>query len=195
MPQILASSVRSGPVALTDIDRDLLKRCVAAEPGGWNDFVDRFLGLFHHVIQHTAQARSAGLSRPDIDDFCAEIFLTILANDYAVLKHFKGHASLATYLAVIARRVTVRELMKRRTVSSNGRLADIQIEAKDQQRIESREEVQRMLDGLPEQEAQIVRQYHLEGRSYREISRGLGIPENSIGPALSRARDRIRARA
>lgn len=181
-------------MALTDIDRDLLKRCVAAEPGGWKDFVDRFLGLFHHVIQHTAQSRGGVVSRSDTDDLCAEIFLTLLANNYAVLKQFKGHASLATYLAVIARRVTVRELMKKRASGGNGRLPEMHVESKDQQRIESREEVQRMLDGLPEQEAQIVRQYHLEGRSYREISHGLGIPENSIGPTLSRARDRIRSR-
>jgi RNA polymerase sigma-70 factor, ECF subfamily len=43
-------------------------------------------------------------------------------------------------------------------------------------------------------EAKIVRQYHIEGRSYREISAGLGVPENSIGPALSRARSKLRGR-
>jgi RNA polymerase sigma-70 factor (ECF subfamily) len=49
-----------------------------------------------------------------------------------------------------------------------------------------------MLAGLPDMEAKIVRQFHIEGRSYREISTGLGVPENSIGPALSRARARLR---
>jgi RNA polymerase sigma-70 factor (ECF subfamily) len=34
--------------------------------------------------------------------------------------------------------------------------------------------------------------YHLEGKSYHEISQDLGIPENSIGPALSRARAKMR---
>ena len=49
-----------------------------------------------------------------------------------------------------------------------------------------------MLLGLPERDAAIVRQFHLEGRTYREISSTLGVPENSIGPTLSRARDRLR---
>ena len=62
------------------------------------------------------------------------------------------------------------------------------------QRIENREEVLRMLEGLPDAEAAIVRQFHLEGRSYQEISHGLGIPENSIGPTLTRARAKIRSR-
>ena len=43
-----------------------------------------------------------------------------------------------------------------------------------------------------ETEAMVVKLFHLEGRSYREISSGLGIPENSIGPTLSRAREKLR---
>jgi RNA polymerase sigma-70 factor (ECF subfamily) len=34
--------------------------------------------------------------------------------------------------------------------------------------------------------------YHLEGKSYQEISQVVGMPENSIGPILSRARHRMR---
>ena len=59
-------------------------------------------------------------------------------------------------------------------------------------RIDDNDQVERMLQDLPESDASIVRQFHLEGRSYREISSRLGVPENSIGPTLSRARDRLR---
>ena len=51
-------------MALTTLDRDLLKRCLHKEPGAWNDFVDRFLGLIYHVIHHTAHLRSMPL-RPE----------------------------------------------------------------------------------------------------------------------------------
>jgi RNA polymerase sigma-70 factor (ECF subfamily) len=37
-----------------------------------------------------------------------------------------------------------------------------------------------------------VRLYHLEGRSYQEISSTVGMPENSVGPMLSRAREKMR---
>jgi RNA polymerase sigma-70 factor (ECF subfamily) len=59
-------------------------------------------------------------------------------------------------------------------------------------RIENQELVQRMLEGLSEHDANVIRQYHLEGRTYREIGENLGIPENSIGPTLSRAREKLR---
>ena len=42
------------------------------------------------------------------------------------------------------------------------------------------------------EEADIVRLYHLEGKTYHEISRETGVPVNSIGPALSRARAKMR---
>src|SRR5262245_4374492 len=48
-------------VALTPVDRDLLRRCLDHQPGAWNDFVDRYLGLIYHVIHHTAHSRSTPL--------------------------------------------------------------------------------------------------------------------------------------
>lgn len=182
-------------MALTNIDRDLLKRCIAGDPSGWKDFVDRFLPLVIHVVQHSATSRSLRISSSDIDDFCADVFLAVLASDYAVLRNFRGQSSLATYLAVVARRVVVREMSRRRMVEQPLPAGmQVHAESKDQQRIENRDEVHRMLEGLPETEAQIVRQFHLEGRSYREISSGLGVPENSIGPTLTRAHAKIRHR-
>ena len=49
-------------MALTNLDRELLRRCLAKQPGAWNDFVDRFLGLIYHVVQHTAHLRSTPLT-------------------------------------------------------------------------------------------------------------------------------------
>lgn len=185
-------------MALTEIDRNLLKRCLADEPGAWKDFVDRFLGLFVHVINHTAHARSVRLSQADIDDLCAEIFLALVANDSAVLRHFRGRSSLATYLTVIARRIVVREIARRRIAEELGHVQAHQTSldkahaVRVEQQVETREQVQQLLQRLPEHDAEVVRQFHLEGKSYREISSGLGIPENTIGPMLTRARAKMR---
>src|SRR5438132_4853596 len=100
-------------VALTAVDRALLHRCLHHDPGAWNDFVDRFLGLIYHVVHHTAYLRSTPLPPEDIEDVAAEILLQIVANDYAILRQFRGQSSLATYLTVIARRICVHELARR----------------------------------------------------------------------------------
>jgi RNA polymerase sigma-70 factor, ECF subfamily len=188
-------------VALTDIDRNLLKRCLAEEAGAWKDFVDRFLGLFTHVIRHTAHARSVQVTTEDVDDLSAEIFLTLLQNNFAVLRHFRGKSSLATYLAVVARRVVVREMSRRRMAEALGHVSASQSAIEqahagtaEHQRIDDREEILRLLQELPAEDAAIVRRFHLEGKSYRDISAELGIPENTIGPTLTRARERMRRR-
>jgi DNA-directed RNA polymerase specialized sigma24 family protein len=111
--KLLASRTKESTVALTHLDRDLLKRCLNRHSGAWNDFVDRYLGLVYHVVHHTAHLRSTPLRPEDVEDLSAEVMLQIVANDYAVLRQFRGASSLATYLTVIARRICVQELARR----------------------------------------------------------------------------------
>lgn len=182
-------------MALSDIDRNLLERCLARKPRAWEDFVDRFLGLVVHVVNHSAQCRSMRLSQQDSEDLSAEVFLALVNRDFDVLRRFRGESSLATYLTVVARRVAVRELLKRKTTSS---LSETSVPANDnghsqpEDRISNQEQVSRLLNGLAGKEADVVRKYHLEGKSYQEISSEVGVPENSIGPTLSRARAKMR---
>jgi RNA polymerase sigma-70 factor, ECF subfamily len=187
-------------VALTAVDRALLQRCLSHSPGAWNDFVDRFLGLIYHVVQHTAHLRSMPLRAEDVEDLAAEVLLQIVAADYAVLRQFRGESSLATYLTVIARRICVHELAGRAAAKevqpqTNGReveAAETEESRKSRLGLESLEEVEKLLSRLPSRERQVVRLYYLEGRSYEEISTELHVPVNSIGPILSRARKKLR---
>ena len=186
-------------MALTNLDRDLLKRCLAHQPGAWNDFVDRFLGLIYHVVHHTAHLRSTPLRAEDTEDLAAEVLLQIVSGDYAILRQFRGNSSLATYLTVIARRICVHELARRnaaREVQPAQQQTNLD-EVEDQEvprtpGLESLEEVEKLLSKLPSRERQVVRLHYIEGRSYEEISTELNIPVNSIGPILSRARKKLR---
>lgn len=184
-------------MALSEIDRSLLDRCLNRKPRAWEDFVDRFMGLVVHVINHTAQCRSINLSAADREDLAAEVFLAIVDNDTAVLRHFRGKSSLATYLTVVARRVIVRKLVEGRSAVPLGDMvARAEVEEYElEERIGNREEVGRLLGELEGSEAAVVRMYHLEGKTYQEISRTVGMPENSVGPMLSRARAKLRRRA
>ena len=83
-------------MVLSDIDRNLLQRCLAHKPRAWEDFADRFLGLVVHVIEHTAKCRSVRLAPQDTEDLCAEVFLAVIADDFALLRRFRGDSSLAT---------------------------------------------------------------------------------------------------
>ena len=103
-------------MALTDVDADLLKRCLSKQPGSWNDFVDRYLSLIYHAIHFSAHLRSAKLSPEDVEDIAAEVLVQLVADNSKALREFKGEASLSTYLTVIARRICVHELTRRQAV-------------------------------------------------------------------------------
>lgn len=189
----------TGPVALSEIDRNLLERCLQRKSRGWEDFVDRFMGLIIHVINHTAQARSVRLAAEDRDDLCAEVFLNVIKNDFAILRHFRGQSSLATYLTVVTRRIVVKRMMQKSPSSPlreggarQPTREPVDARAQPERRISDREEVERLMEGLADGESRIVRMYHLEGKSYHEISEAVGVSENSIGPILSRARSKMR---
>lgn len=184
-------------MALSDLDRNLLDRCLSGKPRAWEDFVDRFMGLVVHVVNHSAQCRSINLSAADREDLAAEVFFAIVDNDMAVLRHFRGRSSLATYLTVVARRVVVRKMIEGRTsVPLGDMVADAaDDDAEFEQRISDRDEVGRLLNELKGSEAAVVRLYHLEGKSYEEISRSVGMPANTVGPMLSRARAKLRRHA
>jgi RNA polymerase sigma-70 factor (ECF subfamily) len=119
-----------------------------------------------------------------------------------VLRSFRGLSSLATYLTVIARRVVVRTLaawqhsrrleQTQRTITGATMGSSPPRASEAEQRISDQEELERLLARLNGAEAQVVRMYHLEGKSYREISDQVGMPENTIGPTLSRARMKMR---
>ncbi len=188
-------------MALTPVERDLLRRCLDHQPGAWNDFVDRFLGLIYHVIHHTAHSRSTPLRPEDTEDLGAEILLQIVSGDYAVLRQFKGKCSLSTYLTVISRRICVHQLANRMAAHDVqpalgnrpevGELEDEDAHVRNRH-AENLEEIEKLLRKLPTKEREVVRLRYLEGRSYEEISAALHIPVNSIGPILARVKKRLR---
>lgn len=186
-------------MALTQIDRDLINRCVERQPGAWRDFVKRFMGLFIHVINHTIHAHSIRCQPEEVEDLCGEIFVSILANDMQVLRKFRGKSSLASYLTVIARRVTLnRLLVKNRSqvfghVNSHSESAETANATPSPiARIEDRDEIDRLMKQLPPEQAEILKLFHLQGLSYQEIHNRTGVPESTIGSTLSRVRSQLR---
>ncbi|MDX1964799.1 MAG: sigma-70 family RNA polymerase sigma factor [Pirellulales bacterium] len=184
-------------MALSETDRQLLTRCLTKQPKAWEDFVDRYLGLIVHVINHAAQSRSVRISPPDREDLAADVLVQLVRDDFLVLRNFRGESSLAAYLTVIARRVVVAKLLKRVAEPTLGHAAEQHAGNghASEDWLQNRDEVERLLSELEQSEAQLVKLYHLEGKTYAEISSATGMAENSIGPSLSRAREKLRRAA
>ena len=82
-----------------------------------------------------------------------------------------------------------------RSPGANHKLMVPADDADIEQRISDHEELDRLLGELRGSVAAVVRMYHLEGKTYQAISHVVGLPENSGGPMLSRARSQMRRHA
>lgn len=179
------------------MDQALIKECLTGDSEAWNTFVRRFGRLIRAVITKTAQRRGWSISDADRDDITAEVFAQLVYRDAASLRQFAGRSTLTTYLTVIARRVAVRAMLRQnaypKTLPQNISLAEQKDRAiTPQQQISQQEEIEQYLKNLSTEEQVLLRMHDLEGHSYREISNATGIPVNSIGPRLSKARRSIR---
>jgi len=186
-------------VTVSEYDLELIQRCLNEDKHAWEDLVDRSLRVVLHVVAHTRRSRGLELSQVDSDDLVAEVFLELCKKDYAALRRFKGQSSFTSYLTVVARRVVVRSLGKRSNLVymapmpepwASDTVAEGDL-AEDSQ-LGSMAELVELLRRLEETESKLIQMHHLEGHSYDAISQTLGIPKNSVGPALSRAREKMR---
>lgn len=183
-------------------DLELIQRCLSRERQAWEALVDRSLRIVVQVVRHTSRSRGITISSSDQEDLVADVFLELCKDDFAALRRFKGGSSFSTYLTVIARRVIVRNLVRRPDLPLAAQQDGVGCVLVEPQRVgatmvspsdDALAEVTGLLEQLNQTEATLVRLHHLEGRSYAEISRQMGISENSIGPTLSRARDKMLA--
>lgn len=184
-------------MTLAPDDTKLIQRCLTHQPGAWNDFVDTYLSLIYRVIHHTAHLRSVILQPEDIEDLASEVLLQIVANNYATLRQFQGRSSLATYLTVICRRACIHMLARKfgtaAIFKSTPMLSDsLEMAISEEEPNDALEHVHDLLNQLPKGVREVVRLHYLVGLSYEEISAQLGIPVNTIGPLLSRARQKLR---
>ncbi len=183
-------------MALSNLDRELLRDCLAKAPDAWENFSDRFLGLVIHVVNHTALMRNVSLSQELREDLVADVFVSWIDKDFAVLRRFQGKSSLATYLAVVARRVVFRRMSQLRLPHNHQSIESLKLDPPAQETNnltqDEFEQLESSIERLSQEEAIAVRMFHLQGKSYREISDHIGMPENSIGPFLSRARDKLK---
>lgn len=182
----------------------MIAALVARDRSAWSEFVERFQGLVYARVARTAWEFNRHLDRSAIEDIRADVFAALIENDFASLRRFEGRSSLATWLAIIARRSCVKWMQKRsqRDEQAHQRIDDVPqggvakggaedllaalIQTEDSLRLRT------MFDRLNDGDRSVLRMFFMEGLSYADISRDLGISVNAVGPKLQRAQQRLR---
>jgi RNA polymerase sigma-70 factor (ECF subfamily) len=182
------------PQAKSTYDRELVRRAQANDREAYEELIKRH--------QQRVFAVAAGILRrhEDIEDIAQQVFVKA----YFSLKRFDGRAAFSTWLYRITlnecwdllRKKKVRPLLYESDLSeeqaqrvaaseSDGAGPDIR------QRLEDRQRVDQLLEGLEERDKLMLILKEVEGFSIEEIADVLDLNANTVKVRLFRARGRV----
>jgi len=101
---------------MTPQERSLIAGCVRGEKAAWDAFVEQYSKLVYHTINTTSNFGQIKTSPGFVDDLFQEIFLSLVKDDFAQLRRFRGDngCTLASWLRMIAARRTIDHLRRHR---------------------------------------------------------------------------------
>jgi RNA polymerase sigma-70 factor, ECF subfamily len=188
----------SKPAAAT-LDRELVRRAQGEDKEAFEELVRRH--------QHRVFAVAGGIlrRREDVEDVSQQVFVKA----YFSLKKFDQRAAFSTWLYKITvnecwdllRKKKVRPLVYESDLSEEQARQVIASGEKENpgpdvsQRIEARERVERLMEGLDERDRLMLVLKEVEGFSIEEIAEVLSLNGNTVKVRLFRARRRVVSQA
>ena len=191
-------------------ERRLIIRLLAGESEAWSEFVDRYQRVVSARVNHVLIQYGKSVETNEADDVVADLFTSLLANNMRMLRRFEHRSTLATWLTIIAHRMSLRAAMKSKRKSAKTNQLDPMTGQTPTQSLEqlavdpaenplarlmtteNRSKIRHQLTMLKEADRQVIELFHFEKLSYREIASRMGMSENSVGPRLTRAQRRLR---
>jgi RNA polymerase sigma-70 factor (ECF subfamily) len=99
---------------MTEKEKSLLAGCISGDKASWDGFVVQYSALVYHAIKKTFAVCRTQVSSDLVEDLFQEIFLSIVKDDSALLRRFRGDrgCTLASWLRMIATRRTIDHLRR-----------------------------------------------------------------------------------
>ena len=188
----IARDVAVPALTPTDTDHDLLRRAAGGERGAFHELVGRHTdGLFRLAV-------SLSKNRSDAEDVLQETFV----GAYRGMARFNGRASVKTWLTQILIRQAAKMCHKtkrsRQAVAIDSPAGAATGESlsrpSNETATDRRLDLTAVIDCLPVDHRQIILLREIQGLSYEEIARVLGVPQGTVESRLHRARAGLKQR-
>jgi RNA polymerase sigma-70 factor (ECF subfamily) len=199
-PQRPIALLSAGAAALDAGERDLIERCKAGDSAAWNALIKQYepsVFKFAYSLSH---------SHDDADDITGHVFVRLYNN----INTFRYESGFKSWLFRIVRNTHIDMCIRaahRKNVSldttpgSDGELGcprDI-IDPQDGPEKtcldkETASLLNRAIRHLPAYQREIVRMFHIEGKSYGAIASTAGLSIGTVKSRLNRARTNLRER-
>jgi len=180
--------------ALDTDDRELVRRCIAGEPGCWDEFVRRTRSAILRGAT-VALRKFRVQDKESIENVHQQVYVELLRDGSRTLRGFRGDSDLEGWVAVIAMRTAYRLMRERKPEAPLPELlpaAPTPAPGESAERAEFLDRLDAGFRKLDPREAALLRLSYFEQMSYREIAGALGMPVNSVSPLLIRAKERLK---
>ena len=172
-------------------DKKLIEKIHNGDLSAIRSLVEENKNLIWHII-----ITMVGRNR-DSEDLFQEVFLRVFKG----IKAFRADARISTWIGSIAHHVCIDYLRKKKKETAS------QHDEKDQKSVPGfaqdkswkkteNEDLNQMvlatIDKLPADYRTVITLYHLDERSYREITEITGMPEGTVKSYISRGRNLLR---
>lgn len=174
----------------------LVERLLRDERDAWREVVDEYAGFLFAVARRTFASYGYTAGVHDVEDCVAEVWHNVLAHDRRLLHQCRERGNLLQTLHVLARNRAI-DCMRARKLSvrplnewdgSDGPETGTHNQPAELPPVK----LERVLGALALREKIIVSLFFLQRKKYREIAALTGIPQNTIGPTISRALAKMR---
>jgi RNA polymerase sigma-70 factor (ECF subfamily) len=173
----------------------LLQRLLHDDSAAWREIVEKYSGLLLATSRRTFASYGFAASEQDCEDAVAEDWRNLLQNDRQLLRRCIAQGEWLPTLHVLTRNRSVGVMRRRKCVSVplDALVEETPAEESEQSfDPELAELLPQALATLSARERSLVDLVFLHNKKYREIELLLCIPQNSIGPTLTRTMAKLR---
>ena len=166
----------------TQVDNDLIERCIRGDQAAWNELVTRYQRLIYSVA-HLLCPRGE-----DVSDIFQQVWLEL----YQQLPELRNAEALPAWLITVTRRRAYALIRARRgSEPLDEELPDV---SEGLRQIEHEHTLERALVQMSDRCQKLINLLYFDAKepSYSEISKEMGMPEASIGPTRARCLEKLR---
>ena len=180
-------------------DATLARRALSGDEAAWGEIDARCRPAVARAVVGMLRAYGRPAADGAAEEWVSDVFVKLLDRDGELLRRYDPRWCLETWLRVIARSHTRDRLRSAgiRVLRSPlpQEVLDPRTTVADPVWRRDGETVQRALAAMEPADRLLIEWIHVDGLSYREAGRLLGLKEDSVGPRLTRALARLRRHA
>jgi RNA polymerase sigma-70 factor (ECF subfamily) len=187
-------------------EADLVRACAEGDRAAWVRFVDRYGSLVAALARRMLRHRTGRAGDADVDEVCGAVFLALLQGDRRLLRRYRPEFRVSTYLGVITRTEVGRWLRapagRARSLDTGDRGASLEDTRAEEpsaalergERADALHALRDALAELPPRDRLLLTLRYVDGLDYGQIAEALRVHKESVGPWLSRAKQRLARR-